>query len=208
MMRHVILASGVLVAVLLGSVPASAADSEGWGWMVEPYVWAASIGTDMRTFQPPTEASSDTSFPDVLDKLDGVFMGRVEGRNDRFGLFADFIYLADTGEELHGLPARAWVQGDATFSGWEAELGVELADNASGLWNLRLFADAVDAKLDGGGRLPRIAPGRAGADLVWNQGAWRARLGAVRVQRQADVAEFESATDGYTLVDAGLAYQA
>lgn len=93
MMRHVILASGVLVAVLLGSVPASAADSEGWGWMVEPYVWAASIGTDMRTFQPPTEASSDTSFPDVLDKLDGVFMGRVEGRNDRFGLFADFIYL-------------------------------------------------------------------------------------------------------------------
>ena len=30
--------------------------------------------------------------------------------------------------------------------------------------------------------------------------------GAVRVQRQADVASFESPTDGYTLVDAGLAY--
>ncbi|WP_374603877.1 TonB-dependent receptor [Arenimonas sp.] len=120
--------------------------------------------------------------------------------------FDDFIYLADTGLEEDGLPLRLWTQADATFTGWEAELGIELADNASGVWGLRLFADAVDARLDNGDRLPRIAPGRVGADLEWSQGGWRARLGGVRVQRQADVAQFESATDGYTLVDAGLAY--
>ncbi|GAB2659925.1 TonB-dependent receptor [Arenimonas aestuarii] len=120
--------------------------------------------------------------------------------------FDDFIYLADTGLEQDGLPLRAWTQADATFTGWEAELDVELADNASGVWQLRLFADAVDAKLDGGSRLPRIAPGRVGADLAWSHGSWRARLGAVRVQRQDEVAQFETATDGYTLVDAGLAY--
>ena len=120
--------------------------------------------------------------------------------------FQDFIYLADTGLEQDELPLRAWTQADATFTGWEAELGVELADNASGLWSLRVFADQVDAKLDNGGRLPRIAPGRVGADLDWQRGAWRARVGAVRVQSQDDLAQFESATPGYTLVDAGIAY--
>lgn len=87
--------AGVAIALsALGAPPAaSAAEADDWEWMVEPYVWAASIGTDMRTFTPPTEAESDSSFSDVVDKLDGVFMGRVEGRNERFGMFADFIYL-------------------------------------------------------------------------------------------------------------------
>lgn len=133
--------------------------------------------------------------------------GRFDGSVSVFRTgFTDFIYLSDTGEVIDDLPARAWVQGDATFSGWEAELGVELADNASGLWNLRLFADHVDAKLDDGGRLPRIAPGRVGADLDWNRGAWRARVGVVRVSKQDEVALMETPTDGYTLVDAGLTY--
>jgi hypothetical protein len=80
------------------SVPATpfashAAEGNEWEWMVEPYAWVASIGTDMRTFSPPTQADSDMSFSDIVDKLDGVFMGRVEGRNGRFGAFTDFIYL-------------------------------------------------------------------------------------------------------------------
>ncbi|MBY4598767.1 TonB-dependent receptor [bacterium BD-1] len=133
--------------------------------------------------------------------------GRFDGSVSVFRTqFTDFIYLADTGSEIDGLPARAWVQGDAVFSGWEAELGVELADNASGLWQLRLFADHVDASLDDGGRLPRIAPGRVGAGLDWNRGAWRARVGVVRVSKQDEVALMETPTDGYTLVDAGLTY--
>lgn len=133
--------------------------------------------------------------------------GRFDGTLSVFRTeFDDFIYLADAGTEEDGLPVRTWVQGDATFTGWEASLGVELADNASGLWELRVFADGVDAKLDAGGRLPRIAPGRVGADLDWRQGPWRARLGAVRVSDQDEVAAGESPTGGYTLVDAGIAY--
>lgn len=136
-----------------------------------------------------------------------LHQGRFNGSVSVFRTqFDDFIYLADTGAEEDGLPVRLWTQGDAVFTGWEAELGVALADNASGQWQLRLFADGVDAKLDAGGRLPRIAPGRVGSDLVWQQGPWRARLGGVRVASQNDVAEGESATEGYTLVDAGLEY--
>jgi hypothetical protein len=85
--------AGLLLAGLAAGGTASAAEADGWEWMVEPYAWAASIGTDMRIVSPPTDADSDSSFSDIIDKLDGVFMGRVEGRNERFGVFADFIYL-------------------------------------------------------------------------------------------------------------------
>ncbi|WP_290889213.1 TonB-dependent receptor [Arenimonas sp.] len=133
----------------------------------------------------------------------GRFEGKVSVYQTRFD---DFIYLADTDLELDELPVRTWVQGDATFTGWEAEGQVDLVENSTGLWTLRVFADAVDAELDGGGNLPRIAPSRVGADLSWTRGNWRARVGAIRVADQDDVAALESATEGYTLFDAGVAY--
>lgn len=136
-----------------------------------------------------------------------LHQGRFEGKLSVYRTdFDDFIYLDDTGAELDGLPVRAWVQDDARFTGWEAELSAELFENASGLWELRLFADGVEAELDDGRRLPRIAPGRVGLDLDWSLGSWRARLGAIRVADQEDVAENETPTDGYTLLDAGVAY--
>jgi iron complex outermembrane receptor protein len=58
-----------------------------------------------------------------------------------------------------------------------------------------------------GGYLPRIAPMRVGADLGWSLGGWRASLGAVRYSKQDDLAQNEEPSDGYTLVDAHLAYR-
>src|SRR3546814_3182673 len=106
--------------------------------------------------------------------------------------YADFIYLADTGIAEHDGPLRAWTQDDARFSGGEASMDWNFADNGSGLWNLRLFGDVVRAELSGsgtrqldlsvphgahghdysvelarGGNLPRIAP--------WPGGGARAR---------------------------------
>ena len=52
----------------------------------------------------------------------------------------------------------------------------------------------------------RIAPSRLGAQLRFEQGAWRASLGAVRVNAQNRVAIGETATPGYTSVDAHAAY--
>lgn len=146
--------------------------------------------------------------------------------------FSDFIYLADTGIEEHGTPVRLWTQADAVFTGAEAEAIVHLADGGSGSWDLRVFGDAVRGKLDGsgsrtvafevphgdhahhyetglanGGYLPRIAPGRFGADLSWELGRWRASLGAVRYLEQDDVAQNEEPSPAYTLVDAHLAYR-
>ncbi|HDS1073293.1 TonB-dependent receptor [Stenotrophomonas maltophilia] len=145
--------------------------------------------------------------------------------------FKDFIYLADTGV-TEGLPVRAWTQQDAVFRGAEAEALVHLFEGGAGDWDLRLFGDYVKAKLDGSGSrnldiavphgdhnhnysvelantgyLPRIAPARVGADLRWSKDGWRASVGAVRYSRQKDVAQNEEPSDGYTLVDAHLAYR-
>jgi len=145
--------------------------------------------------------------------------------------FKDFIYLADTGV-VEDLPVRLWAQQDATFKGAEAEALVHLFEGTAGDWDLRVFGDYVKAELDGsgsrsvdiavphgdhshnytvdlanGGYLPRISPARVGADLRWAKDGWRASVGAVRYSRQKDTAQNEAPTDGYTLVDAHLAYR-
>ena len=120
--------------------------------------------------------------------------------------FDGFVYLAETGLVEDELPVRQWTQADATFRGAEAELITHLVDNDAGKLDLRLFGDRVRAQLDGGGNLPRIVPSRVGADLGWDTGAWRASLGAVRYASQEEVAAGESPTEGYTLVNAHVAY--
>jgi iron complex outermembrane receptor protein len=147
--------------------------------------------------------------------------------------FDDFIYLADTGVEAEEeVPVRAWTQADARFTGAEVEFDWLFLETDSSLWSLRVFGDAVRARLAGNGvrtqaievpledgsralvdatfaldgPLPRIAPARFGSELRWESGAWRASIGATRVMRQDDVAANETETPGYTLVDAHLAW--
>jgi len=145
--------------------------------------------------------------------------------------FKDFIYLADTGV-VESLPVRLWTQQDATFKGAEAEALFHLFEGSAGDWDLRVFGDYVKAELDGSGSrsvdiavphgdhnhnytvdlantgyLPRIAPGRVGADLRWSKDGWRASVGAVRYSSQKDVAQNEDPSNGYTLVDAHFAYR-
>ena len=126
-----------------------------------------------------------------------------------YNRFSDFIYLVDTGEvdADDALPIRQWSQQDARFRGVEAEATWTLADNASGSWELRVLGDTVRASFaNDGGNVPRITPQRFGAALRWNSEQWRASFGAMRYGAQNDVAANESPTDGYTLVDAHLAY--
>lgn len=130
-----------------------------------------------------------------------------------YNRYDDFVYLADTGEQWHFeeedeyLPIRQWSQADARFHGFEGEATFHLADNAQvGVWDLRVFGDTVRARLADGGNLPRIAPSRLGTQLRWENGAWRASLGATRYNKQDKVAAGETPTAGYTLVDAHVAY--
>jgi len=120
--------------------------------------------------------------------------------------FTDFIYMAETGLSIDDLPVRLWSQADASFTGWELEGTVVLADAANGHWTLRGFADSVRGELDAGGNLPRIAPDRVGLDLGWALDAWRASVGVVNHQEQDRVATGEKPTESFTLLDAQMSY--
>lgn len=88
------LASAAALCLAGTAATASAADGEGWDWMVAPYGWAATVGTDLDTDRPPSaDLSTESDFADIVDKIDGAFQIHVEGQGDQFGVFADFTYL-------------------------------------------------------------------------------------------------------------------
>ena len=91
-LRHASL--GIVLSLAVLAPTAKAADDQGWQWMVAPYGWAASVGTDLERYKPPAGAvSNDSNFDDVIDKLDGAFQIHIEGQNEKWGMFTDFTYL-------------------------------------------------------------------------------------------------------------------
>ena len=70
-------------------------------------------------------------------------------------------------------------------------------------------ADTVRGTITGtdGGNLPRISPSRISSKLTWRTGNWYADGGATHVFKQDHIAAFESATPGFTRIDASLRYR-
>ncbi|AYM96182.1 TonB-dependent receptor [Acidovorax sp. 1608163] len=113
----------------------------------------------------------------------------------------NYIY-GRTLDALDGLQLLQYSQADATFTGIEGQVRQALTRNLG----LTLFGDTVRAKLDGGGNLPRIPATRAGLRLDANWAAWEGQVEWVQVARQSRVAEFETATPGYGMLNLGAAY--
>jgi iron complex outermembrane receptor protein len=98
-----------------------------------------------------------------------------------------------------------YAQANARFRGVEAEISWRPEDAGYGL---RLFGDRADGRLTGGGgNLPRMSPSRLGFEADYKRGNWSAFGMLLRVFRQERVASLESATPGYTRLDAGLEYR-
>ena len=109
-------------------------------------------------------------------------------------------------EEAHAhsevLPVFVFEQDDATLYGLEVELAWRIHPN----FKLTTWGDSVNAKRDSGGYLPRTSPSRLGTDLHFERGAWDAQFSAVNYFDQEKTATNETATQGYTLLDARIAY--
>jgi len=117
-----------------------------------------------------------------------------------FNSINDYIYLDITGEEAEETPIAAYLQQDATFRGFEAELTFTLAQTDSYNGELTLFGDRVNAELDAGGNVPRIPASKFGSEIRFYGDSWSTHLHVTRVNDQEDVGRLELATDGYTLV--------
>jgi iron complex outermembrane receptor protein len=167
---------------------------------------------------------------EVSNNIDLTFRLQGENVSGSVSLFYnqidDYLYQQETGlfvsdeheEEDHteeagdshadeeGLPIFIFRQQDAKLYGFEAELDWHINSKM----RLDTFADFTRAKLDNteqsNQNIQRIPPMRVGAELHWENDNWHAELGATYYAKQDKFAQFETETDGYTLISAAANY--
>ncbi|WP_406664492.1 TonB-dependent receptor [Gallaecimonas sp. GXIMD1310] len=142
----------------------------------------------------------------TLRKFEGSWSGTFSVYYNKVN---NYFYEHDTGLVAADLvadgdntPVYQYSQGNATLYGYEAQATFNMTD----LWSLDLFSDYTRGKLDNGGNLPRISPMRVGARLNFDLNDWHADLGSTTYAKQDKVAENETTTSGYTLLDGSVSY--
>ncbi len=121
--------------------------------------------------------------------------------------FDDYIALAATGEEEGELPVFAYFQADADYFGVEGEVSLPLYDSEP----LRILADLsgdyIRAELDDGSPLPRIPPLSLLGAIEAQTERFDARAELQWFADQDRIAEFETPTDGFAMVNASLSWK-
>ncbi len=117
--------------------------------------------------------------------------------------FDDYIF-ADTLDQFEDFRLIRYWAADATFTGIDGEVRHQFAAGIGA----SLFGDYVRAKLkDGLGNLPRIPAGRLGARADGRWGPLSADVEYYHVFEQGKIADFETRTAGYDMLNATLAYK-
>jgi iron complex outermembrane receptor protein len=104
-----------------------------------------------------------------------------------------------------GLILSEYSQQDAEFTGYEIEIGTRF-ELPRGELELTLGRDEVDAEFTNGGDVPQIVPARNMFTARYTLSDFSAKLLVKDVERQTSVAPGESATDGFTLVNADASW--
>ena len=133
----------------------------------------------------------------------------------------NYIYLRDESEEEHeeheeeghegeheehgGLLLAEYMQADATFSGYEIEIGRRF-NIAGGELEVRLHRDQVKADFSAGGNVPRITPSRNVFAMDYSRGMTRAMVEVQDVGSQNTISSFETPTADYRLVNGRLSH--
>lgn len=112
-----------------------------------------------------------------------------------------YIYGA-TLDAHEGLQLLQYTQGNARFTGWEAQLSQRLSRELS----LSVFGDGVRARLEDGSALPRIPALRAGLRVNARLAGWDTMAEWTQVLRQNRTAQYETQTPGYGMLNLGASY--
>jgi hypothetical protein len=140
----------LIVTGLMAASPfASAKASESWEWALTPYLWMPSVSMDLNTKAPPGGVGTDSSFPNILDDIQGGFLFHVEGQGERFGMFGDVMWLslgkgrdfADFSTDTN-LDASIWELAGV----WNVE--PERFDGLELLFGVRYFDVGLDIEFD------------------------------------------------------------
>lgn len=117
-----------------------------------------------------------------------------------------FIEELPTGETWDDLPVFHYRQSDADFVGLEVEAEQDLISNETGILSARIAGDMVRGDT-GFGAPPRIPAYGVTGELAWTSAAIDAAIEVRHVGDQTRTAPFELETDGYTALNASLAWR-
>ena len=120
--------------------------------------------------------------------------------------FEDFMYQQNTGEEEDDFPVRLWSQQDADFVGAEVEVRYDIGHYDSGHWWIFGLFDTVDGELDDDQKVPLMPPTRIGLGLDWHYEGWTSNVTWIHADNHTDVADYETPTSGYDLLNADLSW--
>jgi iron complex outermembrane receptor protein len=124
-----------------------------------------------------------------------------------YSWFDRFIYQTPTGEEVGGLPVYMLAQADARLYGFELEASGRLATLGDVALVVDGLADYTRATLEDVGPVPRIPPLRLLGGIEAQAERMQGRLEVEHVFEQDRVAEFETTTGAYTLVNASVSFR-
>lgn len=117
--------------------------------------------------------------------------------------FDSYIY-AQTADQFENFRLVDYTQDKAKFYGTEAQASYALND----LYKLSVFGDYVRGKIDNA-NAPRVPAGRLGSkvDVDFSDG-WSGLAEYYHVFKQDKITTYEQETDGYNMVNLGVAYAA
>lgn len=122
--------------------------------------------------------------------------------------FSNFIFQAPTGEVRDGLPVYAFRQGPAHYAGFELHADAMLGEAGGVQWGVEAQADATRVHIRNFGPAPLIPPLRLKGAITAARGSITGRLEAEHDFAHDNTAPNETATPGFTLVNAGLDWRA
>lgn len=137
--------------------------------------------------------------------VEGFVRGSLGGAQFSFAVynqwFDNYIYLTETGNEQDELPVFVYLQQDADYFGIEGDVSFPLFDNG----DFGVIADFngsyIEAELADGTSVPRIPPLSLLGGLELQSGAFDVRGEVQWFAEQDSVAEFETPTDDFALVN-------
>jgi iron complex outermembrane receptor protein len=118
--------------------------------------------------------------------------------------FDNFIYDTQTGAVEDGLPLYQFNQAKARYYGIEAEGSLELATIGDYMIKADALGDYVHANIVGNGPAPRIPPLRLLGGIEANSDRIGGRVEVEWSDKQKRIADFETPTDSFTMVNASL----
>lgn len=142
--------------------------------------------------------------------VEGFVRGQVGPATVSFSVyqnwFENYIYLQPTGEEEDDLPVFQFLQQDADYFGLEGAVTFPLFQNDGFAVSADIRGDYIQAELDDGSPVPRIPPMSLLGALEAQAGQVDGRVEVQYFAEQDEVAQFETTTDSFTLVNASIGF--